>query len=129
MSACSLLVQVVNLVTNRVARLLGKVENTERFLRVALYQVSNCCVECSCKSTGLLACHAPAVAEGGNLTPVLLSRSSILTCPSPPSPYDSCSSSTLLSAAGGRLQAAGKIGAARQQVGRAGPAAADVRLQ
>ena len=30
--------QVVNLVTNRVSRLLGKVENTERFLRVALYQ-------------------------------------------------------------------------------------------
>lgn len=31
-------VQVVNLVTNRVSRILGKVENTERFLRVALYQ-------------------------------------------------------------------------------------------
>jgi peptidylprolyl isomerase domain and WD repeat-containing protein 1 len=31
-------IKVVNLVTNRVARLLGKVENTERFLRVALYQ-------------------------------------------------------------------------------------------
>ena len=31
--------QVVNLVTNRVSRLLGKVENTERFLRIALYQV------------------------------------------------------------------------------------------
>lgn len=30
---------MVNLVTNRVARLLGKVENTERFLRVALHQV------------------------------------------------------------------------------------------
>ena len=30
--------QVVNLVTNRVVRILGKVENTERFLRVALYQ-------------------------------------------------------------------------------------------
>lgn len=30
--------QVVNLVTNRVSRILGKVENTERFLRVALYQ-------------------------------------------------------------------------------------------
>jgi len=28
----------VNLVTNRVSRILGKVENTERFLRVALYQ-------------------------------------------------------------------------------------------
>ena len=28
----------MNLVTNRVARILGKVENTERFLRVALYQ-------------------------------------------------------------------------------------------
>jgi peptidylprolyl isomerase domain and WD repeat-containing protein 1 len=28
----------VNLVTNRVVRILGKVENTERFLRVALYQ-------------------------------------------------------------------------------------------
>ena len=32
------MVQVVNLVTNRVSRILGKVENTERFLRVALYQ-------------------------------------------------------------------------------------------
>lgn len=31
-------IKVVNLVTNRVSRLLGKVENTERFLRVALYQ-------------------------------------------------------------------------------------------
>ena len=30
--------QVVNLVTNRVARIVGKVENTERFLRLALYQ-------------------------------------------------------------------------------------------
>ncbi len=30
--------QVVNLVTNRASRILGKVENTERFLRVALYQ-------------------------------------------------------------------------------------------
>lgn len=30
--------QVVNLVSNRVARILGKVENTERFLRIALYQ-------------------------------------------------------------------------------------------
>ena len=29
---------MVNLVTNRVSRILGKVENTERFLRVALYQ-------------------------------------------------------------------------------------------
>ena len=28
----------MNLVTNRVSRILGKVENTERFLRVALYQ-------------------------------------------------------------------------------------------
>lgn len=32
-------IKVVNLTTNRVARLLGKVENTERFLRIALYQV------------------------------------------------------------------------------------------
>lgn len=32
------MLQVVNLVTNRVSRILGKVENTERFLRVALYQ-------------------------------------------------------------------------------------------
>ena len=31
-------VKVVNLVTNRVARIIGKVENTERFLRIALYQ-------------------------------------------------------------------------------------------
>ncbi len=31
-------IKVVNLTTNRVAALLGKVENTERFLRVALYQ-------------------------------------------------------------------------------------------
>ncbi|KAL0026717.1 hypothetical protein WJX79_006852 [Trebouxia sp. C0005] len=31
-------IKVVNLVTNRVVRILGKVENTERFLRVALYQ-------------------------------------------------------------------------------------------
>lgn len=30
--------QVVNLVSNRVARILGKVENSERFLRLALYQ-------------------------------------------------------------------------------------------
>eukprot|EP00250_Pteridium_aquilinum_P011322 c19990_g2_i1 orf=539-2413(-) len=31
-------IKVVNLHTNKVARILGKVENTERFLRVALYQ-------------------------------------------------------------------------------------------
>ena len=31
--------QVVNLVTSRVVRIIGKVENTERFLRIALYQV------------------------------------------------------------------------------------------
>ncbi|KAL0033286.1 hypothetical protein WJX77_001863 [Trebouxia sp. C0004] len=31
-------IKVVNLVTNRVSRILGKVENTERFLRLALYQ-------------------------------------------------------------------------------------------
>jgi peptidylprolyl isomerase domain and WD repeat-containing protein 1 len=31
-------VQVVNLHTNKVARIIGKVENTERFLRIALYQ-------------------------------------------------------------------------------------------
>ena len=37
-NTCPDWVQVVNLVTNRVARILGKVENTERFLRVALYQ-------------------------------------------------------------------------------------------
>ena len=30
--------QVVNLVTNRVCRILGKVENTERFLGLGLYQ-------------------------------------------------------------------------------------------
>ena len=30
--------QIVNLVTNRVARVVGRVENTERFLRVALFQ-------------------------------------------------------------------------------------------
>jgi len=33
-------IKVVNLVTNRVARIIGKVENTERFLRIALYQVT-----------------------------------------------------------------------------------------
>lgn len=32
-------VKVVNLVTNRLVRIIGKVENTERFLRIALYQV------------------------------------------------------------------------------------------
>ena len=32
------LMQVVNLVTNRVCRILGKAENTERFLGLALYQ-------------------------------------------------------------------------------------------
>lgn len=31
-------IKIVNLHTNKVARILGKVENTERFLRVALYQ-------------------------------------------------------------------------------------------
>jgi hypothetical protein len=31
--------QVVNLVTNRVVKIIGKVENTERFLSIALYQV------------------------------------------------------------------------------------------
>lgn len=30
--------QVVNLHTNKVARILGKVENNDRFLRIALYQ-------------------------------------------------------------------------------------------
>lgn len=30
--------QIVNLHTNKVARILGKVENNERFLRIALYQ-------------------------------------------------------------------------------------------
>lgn len=30
---------MVNLVTNRVVKIVGKVENTERFLRLALYQV------------------------------------------------------------------------------------------
>ena len=30
--------QVVNLHSNRVSRILGKVENTERFLRIALHQ-------------------------------------------------------------------------------------------
>lgn len=34
-------VQVVNLVSNRLVKIIGKVENTERFLRVALYQVSS----------------------------------------------------------------------------------------
>lgn len=29
---------MVNLVTNRVARVIGKVEDTERFLRIALFQ-------------------------------------------------------------------------------------------
>ena len=33
-------VKMVNIVTNRLARLVGKVENSERFLRVALYQVT-----------------------------------------------------------------------------------------
>ncbi|KAA6426631.1 MAG: peptidylprolyl isomerase domain and WD repeat-containing 1-like [Trebouxia sp. A1-2] len=37
-NALALCRRVVNLVTNRVVRILGKVENTERFLRVALYQ-------------------------------------------------------------------------------------------
>ena len=39
-AACQLgpVSQVVNLVTNRVCRILGKVENTERFLGLALYQ-------------------------------------------------------------------------------------------
>ena len=32
-------IKVVNIVTNRLSRLVGKVENSERFLRVALYQV------------------------------------------------------------------------------------------
>ena len=32
------LMQVVNLVTNRVCRILGKAENTERFLGLSLYQ-------------------------------------------------------------------------------------------
>ena len=31
--------QVINLVTNRVVKVIGKVENTERFLRIALFQV------------------------------------------------------------------------------------------
>lgn len=31
-------IKIVNLHTNKVARILGKVENTERFLRIALYQ-------------------------------------------------------------------------------------------
>lgn len=31
-------VKVVNLVTNRVVKVIGKVENTERFLKIALYQ-------------------------------------------------------------------------------------------
>jgi hypothetical protein len=30
--------QVVNLVSNRLVKIVGKVENTERFLRIALYQ-------------------------------------------------------------------------------------------
>ncbi len=32
--------QVVNMVTNKVARIVGKVENTERFVRIALFQGS-----------------------------------------------------------------------------------------
>jgi hypothetical protein len=38
--------QIVNLVSNKVSRILGKVENTERFLTLALYQVrreGRCC--------------------------------------------------------------------------------------
>lgn len=31
-------IKVVNLETNQVCRILGKVENTQRFLRIALYQ-------------------------------------------------------------------------------------------
>lgn len=31
--------QVVNLVTNRLAKVVGRVENTDRFLQLALYQV------------------------------------------------------------------------------------------
>eukprot|EP00959_Pyramimonas_sp_CCMP1952_P225007 4704835-Pyramimonas_sp.AAC.1 len=31
-------IKMVNIVTNRLSRLVGKVENSERFLRVALYQ-------------------------------------------------------------------------------------------
>lgn len=31
-------IKVVNLVTNRVVKIIGKIENTERFLQVALYQ-------------------------------------------------------------------------------------------
>ena len=30
--------QVVNLVANKVSRVIGKIENTERFLRIGLYQ-------------------------------------------------------------------------------------------
>lgn len=33
-------IKVVNLVTNRVSRLIGKVENTERFVRVTMFQSS-----------------------------------------------------------------------------------------
>lgn len=36
------LLQVVNLLTNRVVKIVGKVESTERFLRIALYQVRAC---------------------------------------------------------------------------------------
>ena len=34
------MLQVVNMVTNKVARIVGKVENTERFERIALFQGS-----------------------------------------------------------------------------------------
>ena len=35
---CNLCCQIVNLHTNKVARILGKVENNDRFLKIALYQ-------------------------------------------------------------------------------------------
>jgi hypothetical protein len=54
---------VVNLVTNRVARLLGKVENTERFLRVALYQVSSCYIDTR-QSNGLSFGCQPRTSSG-----------------------------------------------------------------
>jgi hypothetical protein len=128
--SCSLLLQVVNLVTNRVARLLGKVENTERFLRVALYQVSSCCVdECQRYWFARLPALHQLRAEG--IYPALVGLPCGLSPahPRPSQRLEMSHSSSLLPAAGGRLQATGKVGAAGQQVGRARPAAADVRVR
>jgi len=45
--------QVVNLVSNRLVKIVGKVENTERFLRIALYQVRICAFVCSSADVSL----------------------------------------------------------------------------